>query len=231
MLNNKIIISDLHIPYQHPDAFEFLAKVADEFGLEEAYNVGDVVDNHTPSFHDTEYGCLSPQDEYITAQEMCQELAEIFPKMKVSLGNHDLLPERKAKMAGIPEDCIVDINKRYGVNWDWARKHYFKVDPYNNCMMIHNLTANTLSNARNYSHCSLQGHHHSLFGVEYFADHETLRWSMSVGCLIDTDSPAFNYGRQQMIKRPVLGCGAIIEERPVLFPMRLKRNGRWDGCV
>ncbi len=231
MLGNKIFISDLHIPYQHPDAFRFLKKIRDEFGIEDVLNVGDVVDNHCPSFHEVEYGCLSPKEEYDTAKIMCQELSDIFPKMRVSFGNHDELPNRKAKVAGIPDDCIVDINKRYGVNWDWARKHYFKVDDYNDCLMTHNLTANTLSNARNYSHCSVQGHHHSLFGVEYFSDQRTLRWAMSTGCLIDIESPAFNYMRQTVIKRPIIGCGALIEERPVLFPMRLKSNGRWDGYI
>lgn len=231
MLKNKIIISDLHIPYQHPDAFRFLEEVQYQYDIKEAYNVGDVVDNHFPSFHEVEYGCLSGKEEFELAKVMCQELAEMFPAMKISIGNHDEMPTRKAKVAGIPEDCIVNYNKRYGVNWDWAHKHYFKVDPYNKALMTHTISTSTLNNAKQYSHCSIQGHHHSVFGLEFFSDHETLRWAMTVGCLINDKSPAFNYNKKQILKRPILSCGAIIEERPILIPMRLKRNGRWDGSV
>jgi len=231
MLKNKIIISDLHIPYQHPDAFRFLEEIRDQYEIVEAKNVGDVVDNHTPSFHEIEYGCLSPRDEYLLAGEMCRELAELFPKMDISIGNHDELPNRKAKMAGIPNDCIVDFNKRYGVNWNWKPKHYFQVDKYNKCLMTHTISTNTLNNAKQFSHCSLQGHHHSSYGLEYFSDHETLRWAMTVGCLINDKSPAFSYNKRQILKRPILGCGAIIEGMPLLIPMRLKKNGRWDGSV
>ena len=228
---NMIFISDLHLPYQHPDALEFIAAVKDTYQVKIAKSVGDIVDNHFPSFHDIEYGCLSAKEEFNAAGILCRELASIFPYIDVSLGNHDIMAHRKAKVAGIPEECLTDYNARYGVKWNWKPKHYFKVDRYNNCLMTHTISINTLTNARNYSHCSIQGHHHGTFGLEYFSDHETLRWSMTTGCLIDDNSPAFNYNKANILKRPILGLGVLFEEIPVMVPMRLKRNGRWDGST
>ena len=113
--------------------------------------------------------------------------------------------------------------------WDWTDKDYFKVDQYNHCLMVHNMSKSTLSNAKTHSHHSVQGHFHGTFGIEYFADTEVLRWSMTIGCLIDTHSPAFNYSRGYTNNKPVIGCGALLEDRPFLIPMQLRKSGRWNG--
>ena len=140
---------------------------------------------------------------------------------------------RKDKQAEIPMDHIKSYNDMYDLDdgWKWVDKDYFKVDKYNNCLMVHSMSKNTLSNARTHSHHSIQGHHHGTFGIEYFADTEVLRWSMTVGCLIDTNSPAFNYSKGYTNNKPIIGCGAIIEDRPLLIPMQLRKSGRWNGKV
>lgn len=230
-MNNTLIISDMHMPYHHPDALEFIKANKDWYGLKEAKCTGDVVDLHTSSFHLIEYGTLSPQDEYEAAYRGIQELADIYPKLTVVLGNHDILTHRKAKLAGISEDHLKSYNDVYGVEWDWVDKDYFKVDKFNNCLLVHTMGANNLSNAKSHSHHSIQGHHHSVFGVEYFADTEVLRWSMTAGCLINPKSPAFNYASKATLKRPILGMGAIIEDEPMLLPMQLDKRGRWNGRI
>jgi len=117
----------------------------------------------------------------------------------------------------------------YGVDWKWVDKDYFKINKDLNCLMTHAMAGNTLTNARIHSHASVQGHHHGVFGLEYFADTEVLRWSMSVGCLINTHHPAFNYAKGFVSKRPILGCGGLVEDSPFLVPMHLTKTGRWNG--
>jgi hypothetical protein len=80
-------------------------------------------------------------------------------------------------------------------------------------LMAHSLSSNTLNNATKFSHHSIQGHHHSIQGVERFADKGKLRWSMSVGCLLNPNSPAARYGSKAVFKRPVLGCGVLLGHR------------------
>ena len=86
----------------------------------------------------------------------------------------------------------------------------------NDTLMVHAIGTNTQQNATKMAHNSIQGHHHSAFGVEYYADKSLLRWSMSVGCFLDPDSPAARYGAGNVHKRPILGCGALFGEQKIL---------------
>jgi predicted phosphodiesterase len=227
-MNNTLIISDTHFPYEHPDTFDFLEALAWSYDIKEVKHTGDMVDNHTGSFHEIEYGTLSPKEEHEQAKEKVQRLYKMFPDMNVIIGNHGSMSYRKAKVAGIPEDHLKSYNDMYGVNWNWMDRDKFKVKG-TNCLLIHSMGANTLSNARNHSHHSIQGHHHSRFGIEYFGDTDVIRWSMTVGCLINPHSPAFNYASKATLNRPIIGCGGIIDDEPRLFIMQLDKNGRWVG--
>ena len=226
---NTLIISDTHFPHHHPDTFKFLKAIVYAYDIKGVKSVGDLIDNHNSSFHEIEYGTMSPKEEFQEAYNCIQKLSKLFPKMDVVLGNHDIMTYRKAKTAGIPEDHIRGYNDLYNVKWNWMDKDFFKVDKYTDCLMTHSIGANTLSNARNHSHSSIQGHHHGKFGIEYFGDTNMLRWSMSVGCLIDASHPAFNYGSKATLNRPIIGCGGIIDNEPRLFKMQLNKKGRWVG--
>ena len=230
-MRNTLIISDTHFPYHHKDTFKFLGAVEDVYGIEEVKHTGDMVDNHSASYHEVEYGTLSAKEEHKLAKKAVQKLSRMFPVMDVVIGNHGKLSFRKAKTAGIPEDHLKDYNTVYEVDWDWRDHFYFKVNKYGSCLLTHTMGANTLMNAQRHSHHSIQGHHHSRFGIEYFADTEVLRWSMTVGCLVDPSSPAFNYARGATLNRPIIGCGAIIEDQPVLIPMQLTKSGKWNGVL
>lgn len=230
-MRNTLIISDCHFPYHHPDTFKFLAAATEAYGLENVKHTGDMVDNHTASYHEIEYGTMSAQEEHRKAKYAVQKLADMFPTMEVVIGNHGKLSYRKAKTAGIPEEHLLSYNDLYNVDWDWRDHFYFKVNKFGNCLLVHTMGANTLSNARNHSHHSIQGHHHGKFGIEYFADTEILRWSMTVGCLVDPGSPAFNYAKGATLNRPIIGCGAIVDDQPKLLAMQLTKSGKWNNKI
>ena len=231
-MRDTLIISDLHFPYNHEDAFDFIEQAKHVYSLDYAMCTGDVVDNHAGSFHDSEYGTLSSKEEFDQTYESMQRLSKIYPKMDIVIGNHDAIPARKAKSAGLPQDTIKDYNDLYGVNWNWKDKHFFNVkDKEDKCLLVHTMSTNTLNNAKSHSFNSIQGHHHSSFGIEYFADEGQLRWSLTAACLIDLKHPAFNYASGATMKRPIIGMAAIIDNEPRLLPMNLKANGRWDGVV
>ena len=230
-MKNTLIISDTHAPYHHRDTLAFLDALIAEYDLVEAKHTGDIVDNHFGSFHDIEQGTHSPQDEHRLACRFIKKLEERFPELTVVLGNHDILSERKATRAGIQLPHIRSFNDRYDVNWNWVDEDYFKIDQYNDCLLVHSIATSTLANATKFSHCSIQGHHHSSYGIEYFSDKQTLRWSATAGCLIDQHSPAFNYARRAILKRAIIGCMVIVNNTPILTPMRLTKSGRWNKKV
>jgi len=229
-MKNCLFISDTHAPFHHKDTLSFLTAVKDAYDIEIAKSVGDIVDNHASSFHPIEYGTLSAKEEHTRAKKFVQQMNELFPEMTVSIGNHCSMSTRKAKQAEIPLEHIKSYNDMYEIKgWKWTDRDYFKVDKYNHCLMVHAMSRNTLTNAKTHSHHSVQGHHHGTFGIEYFADTEVLRWSMTVGCLIDTSSPAFNYSKGYTNNKPIIGVGALIEDRPILVPMQLTKSGRWNN--
>jgi hypothetical protein len=227
---NTLIISDTHFPYQHPDTFKFLKAVADVYDCRNIKHSGDMADNHTASYHEIEYGVLSAQDEFIESRKAARKLHDLFPEMTIVMGNHCKLTYRKAKTAGLAEGFIMGYNEIYDTpDWVWTDKDFFKVSKYQSCLLSHAQSASTLNNAKTHSHCSIQGHHHGSFGIEYFADTQLLRWAMTVGCLVDPHSPAFNYAKGATVKRPILGSGVIAYGSPILVPMQLTKSGRWDN--
>jgi hypothetical protein len=228
-MKNTLIISDTHFPYHHPDTFNFLEAIVDKYNIETVKHTGDMIDNHSSSFHPIEYGTLSAKEEHEMAKEAVQILYSMFPKMTVIIGNHGAMSYRKAQIAEIPLDHIKSYNDIYGTKgWKWTDKDYFNINRNEKCLLVHSMSSNTLNNASKHSFNSIQGHHHSKFGIEYFGDCEQLRWSMTVGCLINFHAPAFNYARHATLNRPVIGCGAIINDAPVLIPMRLNKGGKWN---
>jgi 3',5'-cyclic AMP phosphodiesterase CpdA len=231
-MENTIIISDTHAPYHHKDTLRFIDAIVDTYGIVDAKHTGDIVDNHFSSFHDIEYGTYSAVEEHKRACSFIKELEDRFPELIVVLGNHDILTERKAIKGNIQREHIKDYNARYYTpGWQFLEYDYFRINKYNNCLLRHSISSSTLNNAKQYSHCSIQGHHHGSYGIEYFSDTETLRWAMTVGCLVDSHSPAFNYARSSVLKRQIIGCGGIINDIPVLFPMQLTKSGRWNNKI
>jgi hypothetical protein len=49
-------------------------------------------------------------------------------------------------------------------------------------------------------------------------------------CLINMKSLAFEYNKLQK-SRPVIGTGVIIDGLPILIPMVLNKNGRWNRKI
>jgi len=75
---------------------------------------------------------------------------------------------------------------------------------------------------------AVQGHYHEKFEIIYWGNSERLNFGMTVGSLIDDASVAFEYNNSNL-KRPVIGCGMIIDSQARLVPMVLNRRGRWNG--
>lgn len=124
---NYLVISDLHIPYHHRDAFDFLWAVYSYYDCIEILNVGDVIDHHAGSYHESEPDALSSEDEYYQSQKYCKELQSMFPEMVITEGNHDKIPKRKLKSVGLPASMAYDYNQMYGLDkgWKWTERHSF----------------------------------------------------------------------------------------------------------
>ena len=95
-------IGDLHLPFTHPKYLSFCKKIYKKYNCNKVVFAGDVLDNHAISYHETDPDGLSAGEELKKAQKMIRPWYKVFPKAKVTIGNHDALLSRKAKTHGIP---------------------------------------------------------------------------------------------------------------------------------
>ena len=227
-----LVISDMHMPYHHPDSFKFLMAVKRKYKPTRIINIGDEVDNHGISFHDSDPDILSPGDELLEAQKCCKQLHKIFPKMELVDSNHGSLAYRRAKAGGIPRHFIKDYADVLEIKsgWTWHDEILISVHPRQDILFRHQFQASVLKAAEQMGCSCVQGHYHSKFEIAYTSSPRSLNWGMSVGCLIDHKALAFEYNKLQL-KRPILGIGFIHRGIPELIPMYLDGEGNWVGKV
>ena len=99
-----------------------------------------------------------------------------------------------------------------------------------NIYFCHGKFKDVLKVAQQYGMCTVQGHYHTSFKIDYWSNPNELLWGMQVGCLINMKSLAFEYNKLQK-SRPVIGTGVIIDGLPILIPMVLDKNGRWNRKI
>lgn len=227
--NSRILlISDMHIPYHHPDMIPFLKHLKQKYNPTRVISLGDELDKHALSYHDSDPDLPSAGDELRRSLPVIQELFDIFPKMDIIESNHGSLVWRKAKTYGIPKHYIKSYNDVLGVDegWKWSFDLTLTLPNGQKCYIHHGKTSNVIQLSQQMGMNAVQGHYHEGFKIDYWGNPTGLYWGMQAGCLINDDALAFNYNNVN-IKRPVVGTGLIIDSQPVLEPMLLGSDGRW----
>lgn len=228
--NSRILlISDLHIPYHHKDALAFLQHLKDKHNPTRVICMGDELDKHALSYHDSDPDLSSAGDELRSSLPVIAALKEMFPIMDILDSNHGSLVWRKAKTHGIPRHYIKSYNEVLGVDDGWKWHHDLTVDlPNGQKFYLHHGKSNRVINLSQQMGMSCaQGHYHEILSISYWGNPNGLHWGLQTGCLIDDESYAFSYNNVN-IKRPVIGTALVIDSLPVLEPMVIK-NGRWVG--
>ena len=228
--NSRILlISDLHIPYNHKDALAFLQHLKDKHKPTRVICMGDELDKHALSYHDSDPDLASAGDELRKSLPIIAELKKMFPIMDILDSNHGSLVWRKAKTHGIPRHYIKSYNDVLEVDGRWKWHHDLTVDlPNGQKVYLHHGKSNRVINLSQQMGMSCaQGHYHEILAVSYWGNPNGLHWALQTGCLIDDESYAFSYNNVN-IKRPVIGTALIIDSLPILEPMVIK-NGRWIG--
>ncbi len=229
MFNSILIISDQHFPYAHPDILPFLKACKKAFEPDYIVNIGDEVDAHALSFHDSDPDLPSASDELRLARQQLKPLFKLFPEMTVVESNHGSMIYRKAKHFGLPRDYIRSYREvlQAPQGWDWTDELVLDTNA-GPVMFRHQFKKNPLIFAQQMAMSVVQGHFHESFDVQYVSTPNKLLWAMTVGCLIDKHALAFAYNKTNT-KRPIIGVGVILKGLPYLIPMVLTKAGRWVG--
>lgn len=225
-----LVISDMHIPYSHKDLIPFLTAIKEEYDLDKVVCIGDEVDNHAMSFHDSDPDLPSAGDELEVAIEMLKPIYELFPKITLVDSNHGSMHYRKGKHHGVPRKYLRDYGDILEApkGWEWYPHIKLTCSDGSKVYFHHGLKKQGLRVAQEMGMNFVQGHFHNDFNINYASSPDKLLWNMTVGCLIDDDALAFEYNKTNM-GRPIIGCGIILEGQPMLIPMILDKNGDWIG--
>ena len=85
MSHKKIlVISDMHIPYHHKDSIKFLKEIKKEFKPDTVINIGDSLDFHAISMHDSNPDLFSAGAELAEARKYVKILEDMVTLYRVS---------------------------------------------------------------------------------------------------------------------------------------------------
>lgn len=216
---NILVISDLHAPYHHPAAIDFLAGLRSRFRPDNVVCIGDEIDAHAWSSHDHNPDLLSGGSELDAAVAALRPLYKLFPTVKVLRSNHGERAARLAVRHGLPSRFLRAyrevIDAPAGWTWhSWVRLggiHFEHGEGYSG---INPALRAAASQGRN----TVIGHVHSTASVQYASNGVETIWGASTGCLINPDSLAFNYARKGP-RRPILSTLMVLDGVPHVVPL------------
>lgn len=223
---NTLAFSCSHLPFEHPDYLDFLVQTARREKCTRFVHLGDITDNHAINYHEHDPDGKSPKDEMVEAKKHLKPWFKAFPKLYVCMGNHDTMVTRKAKSTGLPSGIFKKFREMWGFpnGWEEALSWVFDDVKYMHGTNRSGRFAH-LQTAHDNRKSTVMGHLHTNAGVEWTANDEDCIFGMAVGCGIDRDQYAFNYGVDFKYK-PVLGCGVVYNKgaHAAFIPMDLGKK-------
>lgn len=221
------IVGDLHLPFVHPRYLDFICDTFEAWSVDTIYLAGDVVDQHALGFWEHDPDGLSASSELDEAVRLIQQWHTALGEVTVSIGNHDARHVRTAKKAGIPSRYLRSYSDIFGTpNWKWVMS-----DVVDGVLYEHGTGSSGKFAAYNRALQKRQsvviGHCHSGGGVLYHCNETSRIFGLNVGCGIDVERYAFEYGRPFPI-RPTLGCGVVLDGDQAIFePMLIGKGERY----
>ena len=227
-MNKRIlVISDMHLPYQHKDAIKFLTEIKKEFKPDRVINIGDLLDFHAISMHTHDPDLASAGHELTMARKYVRELESIYPQVTEVDSNHSSLVYRRAIKYGMSREFLKDYGDFLGTKkWNWVDDLTITMSNGQRCFFTHGRSADVLKVSQTMGMSAVQGHYHTKFLISYWANPDNLFFSMNVGCMINQKSMAFHYAKN-FKTRFILGCGIILDGIPRLLPLVLNDKGDW----
>ena len=216
------IIGDTHIPYCLDGYLEFCQETFEDWECDTFVHIGDLVDHHALSFHDSEPILKNANGELIDAREELLPWYDAFPNLMVCNGNHDLIPKRQLTKIGMDAEIWMrPLAEVYDFPPGWELVDSVTID---GVLYHHGYTANGVNGFRNDAikrMCrTVTGHAHGNAGISATASQHRLIWGMAVGCGVDVESMAMVYGKH-FLQKPIIANGVVIDGEPHVTYMDL----------
>jgi len=216
-ISNVLVIGDLHEPFCLDSYLDWCLEQYHTYNCTEIVFIGDVIDNHYSSYHETSADGMGGLDELELAIKRISRWYDAFPKATVIIGNHDRIIMRKAQTSAIPSKWIKSYKEVLEVpNWNFVER-YEKDD----VQYIHGEGGTARTKCRADMMNTVQGHLHTQAYTEHYVGKNFRVFGTQVGCGINHKSYAMAYAKYG--KRPAVGCAVILNngETPLNLLMPL----------
>lgn len=198
------MIGDQHHPFCREDYLGFLIDVYGQYNCNRVVNIGDIIDNHYASYHESDPDGMGGGDELELAIERNALFVKQWPEMDALIGNHDAIPYRKGKTGKIPSRWIRSLPDVLNApGWRFHESLIIDGVYYN-----HGLGKKAHMKAKSMMCSTVQGHYHSEAYTIYQVGMTQSVFGTQVGCGIDHKSYAMSYAKDN--PPPAIGCAVII---------------------
>ena len=203
--NRVLVIGDLHEPFCLDVYLEFCVETYEKHNCNKVVVIGDVIDHHYSSYHETSADGMGGKYELEQAIEGLSKWYKAFPDADVVLGNHDRVIVRKAQSSNIPSKWIKEFAEVLETpNWRFVTEVYIDDVRY-----VHGDKSSSAKTAAKRDMVStVSGHYHTQMYTEWFFGKNAAIFGLQVGCGIDSKTYAMGY--MQGGKKEAIGCGIVI---------------------
>jgi metallophosphoesterase superfamily enzyme len=154
---NVLVIGDLHEPFCLDDYLQWCIEQYYIYKCTEVVFIGDVIDNHFSSYHETSADGMGGADELEYAIKRIARWRNAFPSATVIIGNHDRIIMRKAQTSAIPSKWIKSY-KEVLETPDWNFVERYVLD---NVQYLHGENGEAATKCKSDMMNTVQGHLHT----------------------------------------------------------------------
>ena len=200
-----LVIGDLHEPFCLDGYLGFCKETYAKHNCNKVVFIGDVIDNHYSSYHESDANGMGGKTELDFAVDKLARWYEAFPDADVTLGNHDRIIIRKAQSSNIPSLWIKEFGEVLMTpKWNFVTDVF-----YDDVRYVHgDKSGKPRMAAKRDMVSTVSGHYHTDFYCEWMFGKTRAIFGMAVGCGIDSKSYAMGY--MQGGKKEAIGCGVVV---------------------
>jgi len=180
---NVLVIGDLHEPFCLDEYLAFNVGLYRKYQCSQVVFIGDIIDNHFSSYHETDPDGMSAGVELDFAINRLKRWYEAFPDAIITIGNHDRLIHRKAQTGGVARRWIRPYNEVLEV-YNWKFVESWEQD---NVLYVHGEGGTARNRIKQELQSTVQGHLHTQAYVDWIVGAKYRVFGMQVGC-VDADT-------------------------------------------